>query len=187
MKSTTTSLDVYSVNFLGCRTIYPIKIVRPLHKYRPDNRKYLQQVLEDLQRNNCHISEFICDNPKRAIIRDSVSHSGKYACEYCFGAGQSAAIGGNTDSTHIVWPKATSTSELRTRNNILDICQKIEEDENVSQAEKKGIRARSLLLDYPNFNFVQGIPTEYMHSVCLGLVKRPVSYTHLTLPTIYSV
>ena len=75
-------------------------------------------------------------------------------------------------SSHIVWPANTRNGEPRTREKILEIVQKIESGVELTQDEKKGIKGRSLLFDIDGFNFVIAIPTEYMHSLCLGLVKR---------------
>ena len=41
----------------------------------------------------------------------------------------------------------------------------------------KGIVGRSIFLDIDYFNFTCDIPAEYMHSVCLGLVKRVIELT----------
>ena len=44
----------------------------------------LQQVINDVCSEGL-IDEFVCDNPKRAIIKQCMSSSSYYACEYCFG------------------------------------------------------------------------------------------------------
>lgn len=82
-KSNTNTLDVYSIRFSNCRTIYPLKLIRPIGKYRIDVQKYLDDFLTDVCGNNCIILAFIGDNPKRAIARLAKMHSGYYACEYC--------------------------------------------------------------------------------------------------------
>lgn len=86
-RSNTNSLDVYSVRFLGCRTVYPVQILRPIGKYRLDYQKYLDNFLTDVC-SNCLIHSFIGDNPKRTQVRVSKSHSGYYACEYCESKGE---------------------------------------------------------------------------------------------------
>ena len=47
-----------------------------------------------------------------------------------------------------------------------------ENGNEVPADERKGIKGRSLLLNIDRFEYVIGVPTEYMHSVALGLVKR---------------
>lgn len=80
--------------------------------------------------------------------------------------------------TNILWPSSTMNCQPRTRNCILEIVEKIENNEQpLSIDEAKGIIRRSLLLDIPNFNFVYDVPAEYLHCACLGSVKRMVELT----------
>lgn len=86
-KSTTVSLDVYSVKFKGCRCIYPLKIIRQIDKLSVDNRKEFASVLSALIASHLIIQALIADNPKRAFLRNSLQHSGRHSCEYCFESG----------------------------------------------------------------------------------------------------
>ena len=81
-----------------------------------------------------------------------------------------------------VWPPSTANQELRTKEKILEIVLKIEEEENgdndpLTKDEKKGVVSHSVLLDLDYFDFVNNIPPEYMHLVCLGVVKRMTELT----------
>lgn len=49
--------------------------------------------------------------------------------------------------------------------------------DNLSQEERKGIYGKSLLLTVPNFNLISQASAEYLHSTCLGLIKKLVSLT----------
>lgn len=86
-KSTTVSLDVYSIKFDGCRDIYPVKIVRPLNKFQIDNREQFSQVLRSVLSNNLILKAIVADNPKRSFVKFTVQHSGRFSCEYCFEPG----------------------------------------------------------------------------------------------------
>lgn len=86
-KSSTVSLDVYSIKFKGCKDIYPIKIIRPLNKAYIDEIKQLSSVISALIASQLIIQALIADNPKRAFIRNSLQHSGRHSCEYCFESG----------------------------------------------------------------------------------------------------
>lgn len=44
-------------------------------------------------------------------------------------------------------------------------------------SEKKGVVFRSPLLSLENFDFVMDAPAEYMHAVCIGVIKRTVELT----------
>ena len=90
-KSSTVSLDVYSARFLGCRTIYPVTIVKPIVKRQYDKRDVFKTVLNDSVTDHT-LKTFIADNPKRSFVRDSLSHNARFACEYCFAQGDSFTI-----------------------------------------------------------------------------------------------
>lgn len=76
--------------------------------------------------------------------------------------------------SQITWPSSTANAELRTTAKVLDIVNNIA---NLTSDQKKGIRGRSLFLDRPSFCFVVDIPAEYLHSMCLGVVKKLVELT----------
>ena len=88
-------MDVYSVCFKNCKTIYPHRIVRPLGSYKIDNRKQLSKVLDDISQNNLRISQYIGDNLKRATAKDYKNHASWHPCEYCFAKGTKVEITGN--------------------------------------------------------------------------------------------
>ena len=87
--------------------------------------------------------------------------------------GEAETLAKKTKKTsHVVWPANTRDGPLRTKEEILEIVQKIESGNELSHAEKKGIKGRSIMLDIEHFDFVISISTEYMHLICLGGVKR---------------
>ena len=172
-KSSSISADVYSVSFKGCRTVYPIRIIRPINKYKVDEQENIGRVISDINENDCHLYVCVCDNPKRSNMRCALCSSATYACEYC----ESRAVyvykeNSNKSKGHLAWPYSTANGPKRTRAKIIEITTKIEEGENLTRDESKGIWGTSHLLHQPNFNFVDDIPCEYMHSGCLGVVKR---------------
>ena len=59
----------------------------------------------------------------------------------------------------------------------MEIVTKIESNELLSPQEKKGIKGRSIFLDIPYFHFVRDFPVDYLHGVCLGLIKKLVMLT----------
>ena len=78
----------------------------------------------------------------------------------------------------VVWPYSTSkNAEPRTKETVLDIVNRIENGENLTSEECKGVVGRSPLLTLENFDFVIDVPTEYLHSMCLGCIKRLVELT----------
>lgn len=83
----------------------------------------------------------------------------------------------NRKSTNIVWPASTMDGTLRTIEKINEISDRIDNGEILCHDEAKGIIGRSLFLDIPYFDPVKGYPTEYLHSVCIGVVKRVIVLT----------
>lgn len=200
-------------------------------KFKPDNKVYFKNFLDDLTENECTIKAFVGDNQKRAMARDALRHSALFPCEYCFSRGVRSGICLQTDQvkqekiidlqkqqiaieeqifkmqeedeeadttilasikegimnalkdlhrkkSHIVWPSSTMEGEPRTKEKILGILQHIAENNgNVSKEEAKGIAGKSPLLDIPYFNIIKHIPTEYLHSVCLGITKKLIELT----------
>ena len=76
-----------------------------------------------------------------------------------------------------VWPASSRHGQPRTSDAVLDIVEKIEENPNMDRLDKKGIIGRSCLFDIPNFDYVRDSPAEYMHNLCLGVVKRMLELT----------
>ena len=230
-KSSTVSIDVYSIKFKNCRCIYPHKIVRPIKKGYIDNKEQLRNFIQDLNDNSIIIDTVIADNLKRSNMKGSLCHSALFPCEYCYAKGvkysekkskvekqeeshktlkekikriENLKERGNKKTLKIlkdvlfdlekdnnrqksktmtVWPSSTANKELRTKENILEIVSLIEnqedDDENdpLSKDDLKGVASHSVLLDLPYFDFVNNVPTEYMHLGCLGVVKRLTELT----------
>lgn len=228
-RSTSVSLDIYSVKFQKCRTIYPLRIVRPVKKVNIDHNEQLRATLIDIHDNGCRLWHYVGDNLKRAISRVCLCHSSWFPCEYCFSKGTKVItndaelakkkknietqrkivcekINALTQSeddndeeimnlkniekelidsekklrpkkTNIVWPPTTANGAPRTEEKILEIIEKIENDQEMTIDEAKGITGRSPLVDIPYFNFVTDIPVDYLHCACLGVVKRCVCLT----------
>ena len=85
-------------------------------------------------------------------------------------------IKSNKNRSHLAWPYSTSKGTARkddmTRNIVCEIENGVTNHDTV-----KGIIGRSLFLDLEHFSFTNDIPAEYMHSVCLGLVRRVIELT----------
>ena len=82
-----------------------------------------------------------------------------------------------TGRKQLTWPASTMNGDLRTIDNIKNIVQKIEQDPDILKRDPdscKGIKGRSPFLDQPRFNIIKDFPAEYMHTVCIGAVKRMI-------------
>ena len=178
-KSSSLSADVYTISFHGCKTVYPLKVIRPINKYKVDDQLHLANVINDIRNNNCRISCAVFDNPKRSMARCALCFSASFACEYC----ESRAVyikyenSDNKTKGHLAWPFSTSNGTPRTKEKIIEITQKLENNEPLTREEAKGFWGRSIFLDVEQFNFLTDIPAEYMHSACIGVGKRMVELT----------
>ena len=163
---------------INCKNVYPHRLVRPLGKYRGLNhQEQLRRFINDIELSEKNIVQFVGDNLKRAFAKLVLCHSSYYPCEYCFSRGVATSIklrDSNAKKTKITWPYSTARGEPRTREKIEEILENIEE---LTPAEKKGILGRSLLMDVPEFDIVLDASAEYLHSVCLGVIKRTVELT----------
>ena len=83
----------------------------------------------------------------------------------------------NRKHNNIVWPSSTRNGTPRTIEKVRITVQKIENDDILGQDETKGIVGHSLFLDILYFDFILDIPVEYLHGVCLGVVKRMIVLT----------
>ena len=81
-------------------------------------------------------------------------------------------------SKHLCWPCSTANGPPRTMDGINAIVEEIEASEvPLSRQDAKGVVGRSLLLNYPGFSLIEQVPAEYMHSVCIGAVRRLTELT----------
>lgn len=152
--------------------------MRPNEKFKYNEQEDLQIVVDDLNGSEITIDTASMDNPKRSKLRMAKSSSGKCGCEYC----EASAVQYKDDTmkrSHLTWPPNTMNGRPRTITGIRRIVQSIEdEDQDFPQSYYKGIKGRSVLLNQPNFDFIHDITTEYMHLVCLGIVKPLIEYTY---------
>ena len=80
----------------------------------------------------------------------------------------------------LTWPSSTMQGNLRTLEDVRTIVEEITRNPNILKSDPdfcKGIKGKSLLLDQPHFHYVNDVPCEYMHSSCLGVIKRVVELT----------
>ena len=180
-KSSSVSVDVFTVSFKGCRQVYPIRIIRPINKYKIDTQEQIKIIIQDIHESHCKINTAVGDNPKRSDFRCALCHSATVAYEYCEARAEyvTEKIKDISKKGHLAWPfSSTHGGPKRTRDKVIEIIEKIENNENISREEAKGFYGRSHFLDVEDFDFIQDLPAEYMHCGCLGVVKRMVELTY---------
>ena len=75
----------------------------------------------------------------------------------------------NLFQTHLIWPADRRNSEERTMEHIMHTVANLP---NLTSEEREGVCGYSPLMDLPGFNFLRAVPCEYLHHICLGVVKR---------------
>ena len=84
-KSSSASIDIYSVSFPPCRKVYPLKLIRPTNRFKYEENHYAELVINEINESDSVLRAIVLDNPKRSLIRRALSHSASYTCEYCEG------------------------------------------------------------------------------------------------------
>lgn len=87
-KSTSVSIEVFSIRFMDCQSIYPLRLIKPLDKnVKFDHNKQLDLVIDDLLENEASIQQFVADNLKRSVAKGCLCHSAAFPCDYCYARG----------------------------------------------------------------------------------------------------
>ncbi|KAK0062244.1 transposase domain-containing protein [Biomphalaria pfeifferi] len=100
-----------------------------------------------------HVSCFVCDAPARAYIKQIKGHGGYYGCEKCKHKGKWYG--------RIVYPDVNASK--RTDREF---------DLQTDKEYHQGFSPLGAL----NVNMVTQFPLDYMHMVCLGVMKRMLMY-----------
>ncbi|KAL7298832.1 hypothetical protein TKK_0008571 [Trichogramma kaykai] len=102
------------------------------------------------------------DSPARCAVQNMKQYNGDYGCTFCYHRGDSIEVGlGHAR----VYPGATG--QPRNLTNHL---------EHVQMAQLRnepifGVKGYSRCLEIPLFNIIDSCTVDYMHCVCLGVVK----------------
>lgn len=98
------------------------------------------------------INSFICDVPAKAFITYTKGHSGYASCTKCMSEGEFI-------SNRVCFPDIEGFT-LRTDETFK------------SQIQESHHTGTSILENIPGINMVNDFPLDYMHLVCLGVVKK---------------
>ena len=173
-KSLGESFDIISVEFTGCNTIYPIRVLHARRSVAIDVQKNLREVLEEIAGANASVRALVADLPKRASLLGHVQHSGFYACHCCFIEGEYSS------AKKAVFYPLDSQVDSRTHEGTVATVNHARFAESTATAEDvranrhflMGVKARSALLDVPGFDIVKHVPVDMMHAVDLGVTRR---------------
>jgi len=149
------------------KKVFPVGIYYGFEKPKDSNEYLLEFVTEaanlinnGINLNNVHldvsISIICCDTPAKSFILKIKGHSGFSSYTRC-------CIEGEYINSRVCFPYSCTKSKERTHEAYLS---GLDEDYHISTESK------SNLIQLPNFDIVKSFPLDYMHLVCLGVMKK---------------
>ena len=123
------------------------------------------------------------DKPARSYLANTMSCIGEFGCHFCLSCTHVSFVDGKRHVHH----KFTKRSELTIRNEMLSLAIRYltsfkvirnilcrQSAENFSDHEF-GFHGASAMQNFIDFNLIWGFSVDYMHTVCLGVVKSLVN------------
>ncbi|XP_022164968.1 uncharacterized protein LOC111029998 isoform X1 [Myzus persicae] len=156
----------YIISEFSTKKVFPIGIYYGQSKPE-DSNEFLSEFVEeadDLMKNGININDVIikisisficCDSPARAFVLRVKTHSGFHSCTRCF-------IDGDYQKNRVCFPYSNRKSTLRDHNSYINM---VDEDYHTSESP-------SVLAKLNDFDLVKSFPLDYMHLVCLGVMKK---------------
>lgn len=156
----------YIISKYSTKKVFPIGIYYGQSKPEDSNEFISEFVTEadNLITNGININNIVkkvsisficCDSPARAFILRVKTHSGFHSCTRCF-------IDGDYQKNRVCFPYSIRKSILRDHNSYINM---VDEDYHTSES-------LSLLTKLKDFDLVKSFPLDYMHLVCLGVMKK---------------
>ncbi|KAG8227301.1 hypothetical protein J437_LFUL004850 [Ladona fulva] len=135
-------------------TSKPENVEMYMADYVQEISKLIEDGIECLGRNyKICVTSYICDAPARAFLAQIKGHTGYFSCSKC-------KIKGIHTSNGVVFDKFESP--LRTHEDFV----------NMTDEQHHLPNKTSPLIVIPGINMVDRFPFEYMHLVCLGVMRK---------------
>lgn len=100
------------------------------------------------------IKSFICDAPAKSFIKYTKGHTGYYSCTKCH-------IRGSSVASTTCFP---DSDQIPLRTHI----------DFVLQIARKHHKGTSIIENIPGIDMINSFPLDYMHLICLGVVKKVI-------------
>ena len=137
-----------------CGTSKPNQVTEYLHDFILEYKALKQEgYMHEMKNYSVIIRAIICDAPARQFLKCVKAHNAYFGCERCTVEGS--------------W-------EGRVVFHELDSPRRTDEDFNRTVYAKHQLR-KTVLID-AGINCIKDFPLDYMHLVCLGVVKRMISF-----------
>lgn len=164
------SIDILTIKFEDCSIVFPMKIVRAeRHEYVGPSITW-PPVIKEINALGIQVTDFVADAKKRAEVMCQKQFNGYSSCHYCYAKGIVIPGKGNT----VVYPASTWDEPLRTDDDVRRIMENLDK---LPPAERHGIWGKSPLYDLSPFDFTRQIPAEYLHLVCLGVIRSLLTWS----------
>lgn len=156
----------YIISLFSTKKVFPIGIYYGQSKPE-DSNEFLSEFVTELDNLITHgisinnvikrvsISFICCDSPARSFVLRVKTHSGFHSCTRCF-------IDGDYQKNRVCFPYSIRKSTLRDHNSYINM---VDEDYHTSETP-------SILTKLNDFDLVKSFPLDYMHLVCLGVMKK---------------
>lgn len=156
------------ISFVNCNIPNMSKIVVPVGIYYHKSKKpssaseYLSHFISEMltiidsglyindKRFNIQISQVVCDAPAKAFILNVKGHNGYHACNSCIVEG----------------------SFLNNRMSYLDLDSHLRTNASFRNKLDENYHKGPSPLEAFNFNITEVVVLEYMHNICLGVMKK---------------
>jgi hypothetical protein len=140
------------LGYFSALNYYPFVIGAYCGNKKPGNvNDYLHKFINDINENNLIIECFVCDVPAKSFIKAIKGHNGYHGCDKC------CVVGKNIN-------RRMSYFDINSRTRT-DAQFRAKEDEDHHTSA-------TALIDIPNLDMINAFPIDYMHLVCLGVVKK---------------
>ena len=139
--SSSVSMDIFTVSFPECSTVYPLAVLRPIEKTSISFNQEFARVIQDLKDNDIRIRNVRADNPMRAAMRNCKNHASYYSCEYCRSSASYFKPSAKDLSDRKRDHKARKAKIQKEINNLVKrpgtVKQKNEDDKKISALQEK--------------------------------------------------
>lgn len=142
--------------------------------------KEIKKKYELRRQNLINTIEFLQESPGSTLskARDSIKINELTSILNNLDKEEESELKNVNKKKQLCMPFSTMFGRLRTTDLIRYVANKIVTTPGeISKEERKGIKGKSNLLQQENFRFIDSVSAEYMHSFCLGVVKRLVLLT----------
>ncbi|XP_028418236.1 uncharacterized protein LOC114543472 [Dendronephthya gigantea] len=119
---------------------------------------------DELQPRKVYAMVLSADSPARAIVKNCKQFNGDSGCDWCEFPGETIA---NAHPPTRYYPYRGPPKKRTKRKQMRYTLQSIEENVVV-----KGVKGPSVIGILPTFNPVRGVAVDYMHCVCLGVMRQ---------------